>query len=278
MPAERNPAEAAAPVEGAAMTGLASLQPPLRSASRSRSAHDLVTNGIGCAIVEGRFPAGSTLPGDADLMERFGVSRTALREGLKTLAAKGLIESKTRIGTRVRDEANWNMFDADILTWRLQRGVDRAFLESLFEIRQALEPLGAASAALRRTDRDVARITAAWEAMRRDDHTRESFTRADLDFHRAVLAASANPFLQSIVNVIEAALAASFALSAPIDDPDRFAISGRQHRGVLDAIAARDAEAASRAMSAVILQGARGADILRAGAPSVGIAVRLFRP
>jgi DNA-binding FadR family transcriptional regulator len=209
-------------------------------------------------------------------MERFGVSRTALREGLKTLAAKGLIESKTKVGTRVLDRKSWNMFDADILSWRLEQGVDRSFLESLFEIRQALEPLGAAAAALYRTETDLARINAAWSVMRRSGHTRSSFTEADLQFHRAVLDASANPFLQSIAAVIEAALASSFALSAPIDSRERFNLSGRQHKAVLDAIAAQDPEGASQAMSAVILQGAKGAKIERQGARRVQINVTLF--
>jgi DNA-binding FadR family transcriptional regulator len=252
------------------------IPPRLITTARSRSAHDLVVDGIGRGIVEGRYPVGRTLPGDADLMERFSVSRTTLREGMKTLAAKGMIAPKTRVGTQVLGEQNWNLFDAEILTWRLQRGVDRSFLESLFEIRQALEPLGAAAAALYRTDDLLERIRLAWEAMRRDDHTRDSFTRADLAFHRAILDASANPFLQSMGTVIEAALAVSFALSAPIDDHKRFQLSGRQHRAVLDAIARGDPKGASRAMSACIVQGAKGAAIHRARARSVDVTIKLF--
>ena len=248
---------------------------PARTAP-ARSAHALVTQGIGRDIVEGRYAAGTTLPGDADLMERFGVSRTALREGLKTLAAKGLIESKTKVGTWVLDPKRWNMFDAEILAWRLAKGADPAFLANLFAIRQVLEPLGAAAAALSRTDADLAALDAAWITMRRPDHTRGSFTAADVQFHRAVLDASANPFLQSIGAVIEAALASAFALSAPIDSRERFDLSGRQHRAVLDAIRARDPQAASAAMSAVILQGATGAKVARARAPRIDIPVALF--
>jgi DNA-binding FadR family transcriptional regulator len=114
------------------------------------------------------------------------------------------------------------MFDADILGWCLERGVNRSFLESLFQIRQALEPLGAALAALNRSDDDIGTITAAWKAMCRSDHSRDSFTRADLAFHRAILVASGNPFLHSMGAVIEAALAASFTISSPVDDPVRF--------------------------------------------------------
>ena len=226
--------------------------------------------------MEGLFAIGSTLPGDAELMERFGVSRTALREGMKTLAAKGLIESKTKVGTRVLDEKNWNMFDADILAWRLQRGLDQPFLVSLFEIRQALEPLGAAAAALYRTNEDIERMAAALEAMRLPHHTKESFTQADLAYHRAILDASANPFLQSIGSVIEAALATAFTLSSPVDSPERSELSKKQHQAVFDAIVRQDPQAASQAMSIVILQGAEGAQISRPQASSVTVSVRLF--
>lgn len=249
---------------------------PLRHAPAARSAHDMVAQGIGRSILEGEFAIGSTLPGDADLMDRFGVSRTALREALKTLAAKGLIESKTRVGTKVLGEKRWNMFDPDILAWRLQLGVDRSFLASLFEIRQALEPLAAAAAAHYRSDADLSCMTAAWEAMGRQPATRESFTAADLAFHRAILDASANPFLRSIGSVIQVALATSFTISSPVDDPERLVESSDQHRRILDAIARRDAQSASDAMSAVILQGADSARIDHAGAPGVDVTIRLL--
>jgi DNA-binding FadR family transcriptional regulator len=235
-----------------------------------------VTHGIGRAIIEGQFAVGTTLPGDMELMERFGVSRTALREAMKTLAAKGLIESKTKVGTKVLGEKNWNMFDADILMWRLQLGVNRAFLESLFEIRQALEPLAAASAALYRTEADIERMRAALMAMRLAHHTKDSFTQADLAYHRAILDASANPFLQSMGSVIEAALATSFTLSSPVDSPDRFEVSKQQHGAIFDAIVAQDPQAASQAMTVVILQGSKGAEIHRSEAPEVSIGIKLF--
>ena len=235
--------------------------PPLRGAARPRSAHDLVAQAVGRAILEGEYQVGSILPGDAELMERFGVSRTALREALKTLAAKGLIESKTRVGTRVLGEKRWNMFDPDILTWRMQSGVDRVFLARLFEIRQALEPLAAAAAARYRTAEDLAALARALEEMSRLPITTHAFTAADLAFHRAILDASANPFLRSIGSVIEAALAISFTISTPVDEPERLAISSRQHRAILDAIENADPQAASDAMSTVILQGATSSGI-----------------
>jgi DNA-binding FadR family transcriptional regulator len=250
--------------------------PSLSRVSRPRSAHDIVAHGIGRGILEGEFAVGSTLPGDAELMDRFGVSRTALREAMKTLAAKGLIESKARVGTRVLGEKRWNMFDPEILAWRLQLGVHRTFLASLFEIRQALEPLAAAAAASYRSEADLEAIAGAWADMGRQPATRDSFTAADLAFHRAILDASANPFLRSIGSVIEAALATSFTISSPVDDPEQLALSSRQHRRVLDAIAAGNPQAASDAMTAVILQGAESAKIDHAGAPGVDVTIKLL--
>lgn len=248
---------------------------PLRGAARPRSAHDLVAHAIGRSILEGEFAVGSTLPGDADLMERFGVSRTALREALKTLAAKGLIESKTKVGTRVLGEKRWNMFDPDVLTWRMQLGVDRDFLARLFEIRQALEPLAAAAAARYRTRDDLQALRAALDEMSCLPITTADFTEADLAFHRTILDASANPFLRSIGSVIEAALAISFTISSPADEPERVRVSSRQHRAILDAIAAADAQAAGDAMTVVILQGAESAGIRDCG-DAVTIRLRLM--
>lgn len=238
---------------------------PLRGSARPRSAHDLVAHAIGRAILQGEYQVGSILPGDAELTESFGVSRTALREALKTLAAKGLIESKTRVGTRVLGEKRWNMFDPDILTWRMQMGVDRAFLSRLFEIRQALEPLAAAAAARYRTADDLAALAKALDEMSRTPITTQEFTAADLAFHRAILDASANPFLRSIGSVIEAALAISFTISSPVDEPERLAISSRQHQAILDAIESGDPQVAADTMSAVILQGATSSGIQGSG-------------
>src|SRR5215467_12937139 len=110
------------------------LEAQLHPGRRARSAHGFVTHSIGIAILKGEFPVGTTLPPVGELMLRFGVSRTALREALQTLTAKGLVASKTKIGTRVLDEGAWNMFDADILAWRLELGMDLEFLGRLFEI------------------------------------------------------------------------------------------------------------------------------------------------
>jgi DNA-binding FadR family transcriptional regulator len=244
--------------------------------SRARSAHDLVAHGIGQNIMQGHFPIGSILPGDAELMELFGVSRTALREALKTLAAKGLIESKTKVGTKVLDRNNWNMFDADILGWHLEMGVDAHFLGWLFEIRQALEPLACATAALRRTPEQLEDMRKALLAMYACESNRQGFTKADLAFHQAILEASGNPFLQSIGSVIGAALATSFTISSPVSSDDRFKEVMRQHQAVFDAIEQRHPSAASDAMAVLILQAAERVHIKHAESALAEIQIHAF--
>jgi DNA-binding FadR family transcriptional regulator len=226
--------------------------------------------------MQGRFPVGSTLPGDAELMELFGVSRTALREALKTLAAKGLIESKTKVGTKVLDRHNWNMFDADILEWHLEMGVDARFLGWLFEIRQTLEPLACATAAQRRTPEQLNIMHKALQAMYGCESNRQGFTKADLAFHQAILEASGNPFLQSIGSVIGAALATSFTISSPVSSDARFREVMRQHQAVFDGIEQRNPYAASNAMSALILQAAERVQIVHAESALTSIQVHTF--
>jgi DNA-binding FadR family transcriptional regulator len=247
-----------------------------RMPARARSAHDLVAHGIGHSIMQGRFPIGSTLPGDAELMELFGVSRTALREALKTLAAKGLIESKTKVGTKVLDRNSWNMFDADIIDWHLELGVDARFLGWLFEIRQTLEPLACATAALRRTPAHLEKMQQALLVMQQCERNRQGFTTADLAFHQAILEASGNPFLQSIGSVIGAALATAFTISSPVASEDRFARVIKQHREVLEAIERGEPSAASNAMSTLILDAAERVHIKHAESSLATIQTHAF--
>src|SRR3546814_8725931 len=91
------------------------------------SSHDQVARALGTEILAGVYPPGSKIPGESEILHRFGVSRTVLREVLKTLAAKGLIVSKTRVGTTVLDSSHWNFFDADVLSWKVSQGFDAHF-------------------------------------------------------------------------------------------------------------------------------------------------------
>lgn len=222
---------------------------------RTATAHNAVLKGIGLAILSGEFPEGSPLPGKDVLMRRFGVSNTPLREALQSLASKGLIAAKTKIGTWVRDEAHWNMFDPEILKWRLELGIDQAFLGKLFEMRQTFEPVAAAVAAVRRSDAQISELQALVDAMAGAKADKQRFTEVDVALHLLVLTASGNPFMQSIGALIRTALAASFASSAPTDDPDRAAVAVDEHATIVDAIARRDPQSAADAMMFVIQRG-----------------------
>lgn len=220
------------------------------------SNHDQVVASLGTEILQGLHPPGGNMPGEPELMQRFQVSRTVLREAMKTLAAKGFVVSKPKVGTRVRDPIHWNFFDADVLAWRVRIGLDDHFLRSLTEVRRALEPAAAALAARRRTDADIVRLRSLVLQMGRQSHTRQSFAAIDLDFHLAIGVASGNPLMRSMASVIEAALVASFSHSSPVDEASDHEHTVNAHAAIVDAIEGRDEQAASLAMLKAIDIGA----------------------
>lgn len=185
----------------------------------------------------------------AEMRDRFGRSRVLLREVTKTLVAKGMVVTKSRVGTHVLPPEHWNWFDPDVLAWRVQLGLDARFLAQLGEMRRAVEPTAAALAAVNRGDADLAAMRAATEAM-----AGEGFARADLAFHIAVATASGNPLFRAFAGVIEAALAASLSESSPRDPADAARTAAR-HQAIVDAIEARDAGTAAARMLTVIDEG-----------------------
>jgi DNA-binding FadR family transcriptional regulator len=223
---------------------------------RAHSNHAEVARSIGIDIISGRYGEGARLPGDAEMIAMFGVSRPVLRESVKTLVAKGLLTTKARVGTVVRGRSDWNMFDPDVLAWHLDAGIDKRFLADLAEIRLAIEPRAAALAAERRSEDDLSEMAKAMALMEREPSTSIGFAEADLALHIAIANASGNPFMRSIGAVIEAALRASFVLSAPVETADRDTVLV-WHQRIIDAIAAGDAEAAADAMIEVIYNGRR---------------------
>jgi len=223
---------------------------------RGHSSQLEVTRTIGIDIIVGRYPEGTPLPRDAELTAMFTVSRTVLRESVKTLSAKGLLNAKAGVGTRVRERSAWNMFDVDVLGWHLEAGIDKRFLRDLADIRLAVEPRAAALAAERREDDAIAILRESIARMRSFASDTIEFADADLRLHLDVATISANPFMRSIGAVIEAALRASFRLSAPTEESERERTIVA-HERIVDGIAERDAEAASVAMREVIFNGLR---------------------
>lgn len=243
--------------DGSARTGTLTLMGLLETAISGptrRTSHSHVVNELGKAIIGGVYPVGGLLPGDSELVEQFRVSRTVLREAMKTLSAKGLIVARARIGTRVTDRKQWNLFDADVLSWHLERGVDRTFLANLGDMRLSFEPYAAGLAAERASPETAQRLLQLADGMSAAG-SHEDLILADLHFHLAVLQASENPFMYGVGSLIEAALVASFNLSSPTTPSREFASIGNSHKEIAEAIARGDAEGAAEAMKRVIVTG-----------------------
>jgi DNA-binding FadR family transcriptional regulator len=215
----------------------------------ARNLHGHVVQMLGQRIVSGELRSGEVLPPEAMMAEEMDVSRTSLREAMKVLSAKGLVEAKPKVGTRVRDVRFWNQLDADVLAWRCNSMPTGDFVQKLTEMREIIEPAAAASAARHRTAAQLHRMQEAIEAMTAAPDP-EAWTTADLDFHEAILAATGNELLVSLFSVIETALSSYFTLSA--HTAKNFKYSLPQHQEVLLAIKNKQPEAANKAMLKVI--------------------------
>jgi DNA-binding FadR family transcriptional regulator len=221
---------------------------------RVRGSHAQVVDALGGAIVRGDPPPGEPLPREEELTARLGVSRTVLREATRTLTAKGMVVSRTRVGTRVRPREHWNMLDGDVLRWHLEAGSGARFFGALSEMRLAVEPYAASLAAGRAGPEALAALRASVRRMA-EAPDRRAFAIADWEFHRAVIDASQNPFMHSVGALIEAALLTSFWISSPAEDAATQAASAAEHGAIVEAIARGDAEGAAAAMRAVIATG-----------------------
>ncbi|MFG2350600.1 FadR/GntR family transcriptional regulator [Streptomyces phaeochromogenes] len=225
-----------------------------------RGVHGQTVELLARRILGGEIPEGATLDLVA-LQSELDVSLTALRESLKVLAAKGMVDARQRRGTFVRTRAEWNLLDADVLRWQFEGGrtnaSDRALLHNLAEVRAIIEPAAVRLAAERRTDEDLAALDAAIEAMGERDNGAAHAVEADLAFHRALLNATHNELLERMEMVIESGLAHRDRIvhSSPhSEDPVP------AHRAVLDAVRDRDAGAAEAAMRALLDQAGRDLD------------------
>jgi len=223
----------------------------LDGARLARNVHEFIADQLGTEIIAGVHPPGALLPGEGELRARFGVSRTALREGFRVLTAKGLIVSRTKVGTRVRAKADWNMLDPDVLAWHLHAAPSEEFVADLFQLREMVEPQAAALAAQSCGDTALNGIEAAYADMVRHQDGSSELIDADLRFHQAILQATGNHFIAALGGLIHAALIGSFRLgweSAMFMHDDRLL----QHRLVLDAIRGRNPKQAHASMAALL--------------------------
>jgi len=217
-----------------------------RQAYSQRSLHGQVVREMGMQIVQGHFKPGEALPDEGALLARFDVSRTVVRESLKVLAAKGLVESRPKIGTLVRPSIFWNRLDPDILDWQETNESQGTFLRSLTEVRKIVEPPAASLAAVRATGRELEIIQEAYQGMADNIENIEAFMDADIRFHAAILEASHNEFLQPITNAIRAAMLSSLRITNRDAALNKHSVS--LHRVVLEALKTKDPRRAERSM------------------------------
>lgn len=224
------------------------ISPPKPSGARI---HGQIVGTLARDVLGGALAPGEALPNEDLLAARFEVSRSSIREAVKTLAAKGLIESRQRVGARIRPRADWHMLDPDLLAWHPDILHDGPLMAGLLEVRRIIEPAAAELAAARATPDDLATIAVSLDAMAEAaPHDLEACCEADLAFHGGIIAASRNVVLDGLVATIAAALRASLRATNSITADQARSVAA--HRAVLDALRRRDGAGARAAMNAVL--------------------------
>ncbi|NMP30172.1 FadR family transcriptional regulator [Thalassotalea sp. M1531] len=220
---------------------------------RSNPKHNLthqLTHSLGMAIVKGDYPIGTGLPSEADLCLEYDVSRSATREAVKMLSAKGLISSRPKQGILVLPESNWNMFDTDVLGWILNSKPSLTLLKEFTQVRVAIEPEAAALAAVNGTDEQFAEIEKALSRMADADKGLDDPLDADIAFHTAILQASGNRFIAQLTDFIGTALRVSIRYTNRIKGVPGADV--QKHADILNTIKSRDSEQAKACVKTIL--------------------------
>jgi DNA-binding FadR family transcriptional regulator len=212
--------------------------------------HGTIARKLGISIVSGRLKPGDLLNGEIASSEQLAVSRTAYREAVRILAAKGLVDARPKVGTRINAQSQWNLLDPDVLDWTFESEPDLQLLNSLFELRNVVESAAAGLAARRRSTAHLNAMRAALDGMSTYSLATEAGRQADLDFHSTLLNATSNPFIISLTNGVNAAIRTTTIFKQRKRPLRRDPIP--DHVRVFEAIVARDAPKAEHAMSELI--------------------------
>ncbi|MFA9438279.1 FadR/GntR family transcriptional regulator [Uliginosibacterium sp. sgz301328] len=206
---------------------------------------DRIIEAFGRAIVHGDYPPGTTLPSESDLCTQFETSRNVLREVIKVLATKRLIDAQRFRGLSVMPREQWNYLDADVLEWALEKGNDPVLIHSLIEVRSMLEPVISRWAAERATAVDLVAIESALNDMKRHADDRPAFMEADIAFHRAITIATHNLVIQQMSDAVSALQRAIFDHTFLMDKA-HLALTIKEHSDLFDFIRYKNVEAAEK--------------------------------
>jgi DNA-binding FadR family transcriptional regulator len=223
---------------------------PAKAAKKALRLHGTIARQLGILIVSGKHRPGDLLGGEISAAEELAVSRTAYREAVRILAAKGLVEARPKVGTRINPRNMWHLLDPDVLDWMFESEPDLVLLDSLFELRNVVESEAAGFAAQRRTDAHLKDMRSAIEGMAAHTLATEQGRQADLDFHTTLLLATGNPFIFSLANGVKAAIRATTIYKQRKQPLRRDPLP--DHLRVFEAIAAKKPAKAKQAMSALI--------------------------
>jgi DNA-binding FadR family transcriptional regulator len=217
---------------------------------KSLRLHGTIARDLGVLIVSGRYKPGDLLNGEIAASDRLQVSRTAYREAVRILAAKGLVESRPKVGTKISPPERWHLLDPDVLSWIFEFEPDDTLLANLFELRKIVEPEAAALAATRRTNEHLDTMARALEGMAKHSLAVEAGRLADQEFHSALLRASGNAFIVSLTSGVAAAISWTTVFKQRENPLTRDPVP--DHARVYDAVAAADAKAAHKAMENLV--------------------------
>ncbi|MEV6961585.1 FadR/GntR family transcriptional regulator [Streptomyces sp. NPDC051207] len=226
-----------------------------------RGLHGHVLDTLGPEITAGQYPPGSVLRTD-ELAQRFDVSRSVMREAVRVLESMHLVESRRRVGVTVRPKSQWNVYDPQVIRWRLA-GADRPHqLRSLTVLRSAVEPVAAGLAAKHATAAQCAELTECALGMvaHSRGHRLEGYLLHDVAFHRVILNASGNEMFARLGDVVAEVLAGRTHHAVMFDDPDPAAVT--LHVQVAEAVRAGDAERAERLTREITVGALQELDIL----------------
>ena len=224
------------------------MDPTERRVSLGRNLTHGMLDSLGRAIVVGDYD-GRSFPTEAELARTHGVSRSVTREAVKMLTAKGLLAARPRQGTLIEPQAQWNLFDTDVLKWLLDRKFSLDLLRHFTELRIAIEPQAALLAACNADPVAIAAVERGFARMATAEAGTDEPLDADIAFHIAVVRASANPFLDQFRDLIATALRTSIRFTNRLKG---HSASLPAHEAVLRAIIASDGPGAHAAMYAII--------------------------